>query len=506
MKVLLTNLALSGRSGTEILTRNIAQGLLRRGHSPLVYALSLGDIADEIRSFGIPVTDRIANVADAPDIIHGHHNPTTATAIARFSGVPAIFICHDFVAWHDAPPIHPSVRRYVGNSATTVDRLVFEAGVPLSRTVVLPNAVDLQRFVARSPPPTKLRRALVLAKGLPYLDTIKRACAARSIQAECFGSSVGRPVAKPEELFPHYDIVFTSGIGAMEALACNRAVIVCDARGLAGLCTPRNYEAMRDANFGLRILTRQLTEESIGNEIDSYDPEDAGECHVKLREDADFDKYIERLISIYCSAITDFQQDPPTPEAQAIALSNHIEIWAPRAGDPRWPWSVEREMLIKQVERFSSFLPTLVPGEIYNFGGEGEWNWLRPVSGLNRREFWGVAAEGEWIKFIVRLPPDCRQGGLLEIKANALVNPARPQLQVDVFVSGSKVDSWDFEHPTGSTHVWHNIRYSKGMCDPQGEVGLAFKVHEPRSPAELGINTDTRKLGLGLTSFRVSPQ
>jgi len=95
---------------------------------------------------------------------------------------------------------------------------------------------------------------------------------------------------------------------------------------------------------------------------------------------------------------------------------------------------------------------------------------------------------------------------LLEIKANALVNPARPQLQVDVFVSGSKVDSWDFEHPTGSTHVWHNIRYSKGMCDPQGEVGLAFKVHEPRSPAELGINTDTRKLGLGLTSFRVSPQ
>ncbi|TIX18021.1 MAG: hypothetical protein E5V44_03625, partial [Mesorhizobium sp.] len=67
LSILIANIYLTGRSGTEIVTRELAFALMRAGHRPIVYAPELGPIAQEIRARGIPVTDDISTIAAEVD-------------------------------------------------------------------------------------------------------------------------------------------------------------------------------------------------------------------------------------------------------------------------------------------------------------------------------------------------------------------------------------------------------------------------------------------------------
>jgi hypothetical protein len=55
LNILITNRALAGRSGTEVVVRDLSLGLKDRGHHPRVYSPVLGPMAEEIRGHGIAV-------------------------------------------------------------------------------------------------------------------------------------------------------------------------------------------------------------------------------------------------------------------------------------------------------------------------------------------------------------------------------------------------------------------------------------------------------------------
>jgi hypothetical protein len=57
LTVLVTNLILNGRSGTESVARNLALALRDLGHRPIVYSPRLGPIAEELRSSAVCVVD-----------------------------------------------------------------------------------------------------------------------------------------------------------------------------------------------------------------------------------------------------------------------------------------------------------------------------------------------------------------------------------------------------------------------------------------------------------------
>jgi hypothetical protein len=48
--VLITNIALYQQSGTEVVVEQLADGLRRRGHRPIVFAPMLGPLAEEMRA------------------------------------------------------------------------------------------------------------------------------------------------------------------------------------------------------------------------------------------------------------------------------------------------------------------------------------------------------------------------------------------------------------------------------------------------------------------------
>src|SRR5690349_17839932 len=101
--ILFTNIWLAQRAGTEIVTRDLALGALRRGHRPIVYTPTVGEVGDELRALGVAVIDDLRRLAEEPDIIHAHHVIPCAEALIRFPKAPAIYVCHAFEHWVEAP-------------------------------------------------------------------------------------------------------------------------------------------------------------------------------------------------------------------------------------------------------------------------------------------------------------------------------------------------------------------------------------------------------------------
>lgn len=308
MKVLLTNLTLATRTGTEIVTRDLAMGLSKDGCDVCVFSPLLGAVADEIRASGVHVADRLENVPFRPDIIHGHHHVETTLALLHFRNVPAIFVCHDRLAWHDSPPRLDAVRRYVAVDWNCLERLVNEAGIPKERTRVILNAVDLRRFRLRRDLPGKPARALVFSNYATEgadLETLRRSCAEAGMELTIVGKGMATEASRPEEILGSYDLVFAKGRCALEALASGCGVILYDWQGLGPIVRSEQVRDLRNWNFGMRCLQRQLTLDAVRFEIARYDAADAARVRDIIRADASLDAAVADYVELYEEALAD---------------------------------------------------------------------------------------------------------------------------------------------------------------------------------------------------------
>lgn len=320
-RVLIATHSATSNSGSDLYTRDLALALLRRGWQPVVFATVLGNIAEEMRNATIPVTDDITSIAAAPDVIHGHHHLETLTALARFPGVPALFVCHDGLTWHSTPPRTPRIGAYLAVDRNCRDRMMLEHGITDVR--VLPNAVDLERFIRRPPLPPRPMRALVFSNAAStdsFASTIKEACTPRGISIDLVGRAAGNATDHPEKILSQYDLVFAKARCALEAAAIGAAVIVCDADGLAGMMTTHDLDAMRQLNFGKRLLQRPITVSTIDAEIDRYDASDAAKVTDAIRTTAGVDMLAEQFIEIY----DNLRCVPMTPEGDLRAIAESL--------------------------------------------------------------------------------------------------------------------------------------------------------------------------------------
>jgi hypothetical protein len=334
--VLLTNATLAHRTGTEVNVRDIAMGLLRRGHHPVVYTRDPGQVADELRAATVPVVGDLNRIAAAPDVIHGHHHPETMMALLQFVGVPAVFFSHDFVAWQDAAPRFPRILRYVAVDETNRDRLVLEQGIPDGLVHVLPNAVDLERFRPRPPLPDRPARALVFsnyASEATHLAAVRAACARRGLALDVVGDGVGAQSPAPERILGDYDLVFAKGRCALEALAVGTAVVLCDYAGAGPLVTSADLGRLRALNFGRRALRVPLSDAWLAHQIDRYDARDAAEVARRVRAAAGLDAQLDALEGLYRGVIADNASRPQDLAAEERALAAYLDTWGPRFKD-----------------------------------------------------------------------------------------------------------------------------------------------------------------------------
>ncbi len=319
VRVLITSGSLDVVGGVQAYVRDLAAWLLAHGHAPIVYGPRHGRAAAQLGRLTVPLTDDLASLGLAPDVIHGNSVVEAMTALLHFAQTPAIFVCHGWRADVSAPRF-PRILRYVAVDDTCADRLTFKEGIPPEKLEVLLNAVDVARFRPRATPlPPRPRRALIFgnaAHAATHVAVVEQACKRAGIEVDVVGELAGTAVEAPESILGQYDLIFAKAKCALEAMASGAAVIVCEGSGLAGMVSSANVARLRRLNFGIRSLTTPLTVDTVSQAIVAYDSDDAATVSKLIRETASSDTLHRQLLALY----------------QAVA-----EEYAGGAGRASWP-------------------------------------------------------------------------------------------------------------------------------------------------------------------------
>jgi glycosyl transferase family 4 len=318
LNVLLTNFDLNTRRGSQLYLRDVALGLLRRGHHPFVYSPVLGEIARDLQRASVPVVTNLDDLDEAPDVIHGHNNYELMTALLRYPGIPAVRVCHgpfEERAWQ-----FPRILRFVAVDEHVRDRCVFEGGLPAGKVDMVFNFVDLGRFPSRGPLPPRPARALVFSSNPSFhLRAVRRACDAEGIEVDAIADLGVDAVERPELALGRYDLVFAKGRAALEAIATGAAVVLCERWGVGPMVTTAEFDRLRPLNFGYRALQNPVLPEVIRREIKRYDPRDAEAVSRRLRSVADAGAVIDHLVDLYREVIAEYGR-PPAADVHATEL------------------------------------------------------------------------------------------------------------------------------------------------------------------------------------------
>lgn len=499
-RILLTCIDLAERRGTQTMIRNTAARLLGRGLSPCVYTLQQGEIAEELRAIGIPVVTDIAAIQETPDLIHGFHNTPTVIAAARFPDVPAIFVCNDFVAWHDAPPLLPSITHYVAVSDAGRDRFVIESGIAPERVVLCPNGVELDRVSQRSALPEQPAQIVAYVKGAGFSEAVRLAGARSGLGVTLIGALAGREMKRPEDVLPQADVVIGTGLSALEGMACGCAVICADQRGSAGMISTGNLDRLRNENFGLRTLRDPISAGALCAALAAYDPTNAAAVSGRVRSEMNFAHYIESLSDIYARSLAAHRAAPP--EVARSDLARHLQGWLPNLGTA-WPWQIERDEMARKITELrqahadvaSQKAYMLAETILFSQAGDGvryqDFGW-------GQTEDWGVWTEGAQARLTLELVPGEPQALRIECLAAAFAKPTKVQVRAN----GRLAAIWSFEE--GAPVLTRAFLVPATWLEAS-RLRLDFAIDRPVSPAELGMNDDRRQLGLGLMSLKVLP-
>jgi hypothetical protein len=330
LRILLVNVTLAGRTGTETALRDLALGLRTTEHKPMVYSPELGELADEIRASGIPVVSQLEDLSDEPDVVHGNHHVQTVEALLKFRNARGLFVCHDRRAHMSAPPRLGRILRYVAVDYNCLERLTEEYGIPQHLTRVIYNSVDTGRFLSRPPLPQYPQRALVFSNyagpGI-YLDAVQQACAFLNLPVDVLGSIAGNSSSAPELIIGGYDLVFAKARCALEAMAVGAAVVLSDTPGLGPLVTSAEVAELRPWNFGARLLREPLDPAGIVRQVQRYVAADASAVSRYIREHADLSTALGQYVHLY----DELMNEPlPPPTTVARELDEYLRHTATR--------------------------------------------------------------------------------------------------------------------------------------------------------------------------------
>ncbi|PYP85107.1 MAG: hypothetical protein DMF61_17575 [Blastocatellia bacterium AA13] len=328
-RILITNNTLAHRSGTELYVRDLATGLLARGHNPVAYSSMLGPVARELEDAGVQIVSSLEQVERPPDLIHGHHHIETMTALLRFHSTPGVYFCHGSTPWQEEPPAHPRILRYVAVDEACYDRIVSKNAIPEELVQTIHNFADLNRFQRRASLPQKPERALIFSNNVSPASAaamaIRSACERAGLQLDIIGMSANNTSVSPESILGNYDVVFAKARAAIEALAVGAAVILCDTIGLGGMVTTLELPRLRALNFGLRALPRPVDADAIYQEIARYDPLEAAEVCTFMRSNAGLDSALDQIEALYNEVLKEHSERSALPGAdEAAAASEYV--------------------------------------------------------------------------------------------------------------------------------------------------------------------------------------
>lgn len=139
---------------------------------------------------------------------------------------------------------------------------------------------------------------------------------------------------------------------------------------------------------------------------------------------------------------------------------------------------------------------TLVPGQAATFGF-GRFAAAMLGNGWSQPEEWGTWTDGERAEASLRLPDGLQGGVNLSLDIQAYVPPGHDPQRVQVRAGDALVGEWVVGAPT-------TIELSvPGSSVVDSSVALTLELPDAIAPADAGVSTDPRRLGVGLRSIRL---
>jgi hypothetical protein len=120
-------------------------------------------------------------------------------------------------------------------------------------------------------------------------------------------------------------------------------------------------------------------------------------------------------------------------------------------------------------------------------------------TGWSGAEPWGRWSDAGEAKFVIF--PGKSTVAALEIDAQAFVTENDPNQTVNVFANGQKVGQIEFSVSQSQQLI--KVPLPSALIKPNQEIEFRFEIVKPRSPMDVGLSSDIRKLGIGVRKLRL---
>jgi hypothetical protein len=152
-------------------------------------------------------------------------------------------------------------------------------------------------------------------------------------------------------------------------------------------------------------------------------------------------------------------------------------------------------------------IPPLVPtyrlSDIVDFSGKGD-GWFYAAEGWSRHEDWGCWSEGEEARIVMRISGYIGQELTLNLTYAALVHPEQPCQKVAITGNGHAIANQEIcLADNGGEPTPHSYKLPAGLVSADGLLEIRIKTPDAISPKELGVNEDSRILGIGLKTLQI---
>ena len=143
--------------------------------------------------------------------------------------------------------------------------------------------------------------------------------------------------------------------------------------------------------------------------------------------------------------------------------------------------------------------PLAIGSDVLEFSSSGNAGKFRAF-GWSVPEQWGTWTDGPQAELVFQLTPPPVKEVVLSATVGAFVSDQHPSLDVDVLVNGHILTRWSFTNGqnVGERQIIIPLNIAK-----ESTLRVDFHIYDPKSPAELGLSTDGRKLGLSMYTLRL---
>jgi hypothetical protein len=304
MKILITNVWLNERGGTEIYVRWLAIALAGLGHEVTCFTPNVGVVSEEIERAGIRVVSDVATLrGDRFDLIHAHHRTPSLMVREAFPNTPMLFLAHGTEPEEEQPPTRElGDVRYFAVSEGVKHNLHERHGIV--DVEIIRNPVDLEHFRSHRAINAVPQHAILLKNAVDPEDfeVLQTFFAKRGISFDL----VGGPNSRPDVVtaINEADLVVTWGRGALEALACERQVIAYGHDHLVdGMITSDNFYGVRTRSFNGRVVHHPLRRRTLKRELEKYNPSNTAMLRRMVSHDHASDQVLRILTKRYAELV-----------------------------------------------------------------------------------------------------------------------------------------------------------------------------------------------------------